>query len=160
VEEIECCFQICVKYWGQVKERIIHYEFNNCKEEIEFFKMVKPLFTSKIEYYNLLYHAELFEPDFGTEGYKKFWQREGHRLEKFREEHTAFYSYYKSGCSCDDKIYFIRADRVAYEFLEVRVYDMDSRASSSHDHLVGSILALEEYVKYVDGKLRAIEKLH
>ncbi|MBO9684546.1 MAG: RteC domain-containing protein [Flavisolibacter sp.] len=154
VEEIECCFQICVKYWRQVRERIVHYEFNNCKEEIEFFKMVKPLFTSRIEYYNLLYHAELFEPEQGTEGCKKFWQREAQRLDKLKEEHESFYDYYKSGCTCDDSLYFTRTQNVADIFLEGRVYDMDSRASSSHDHLVASIMALEEYMKYVEGKLK------
>ena len=59
-----------------------------------------------------------------------------------------------------DRIYFIRADGTSDEFLEVRVYDMDTRAGSSHDHLVGSIPALEEYVNYLDEKLKAIEKLH
>lgn len=159
VEEIECCFQICANYWNEVRGRIIHYEFSTSKEEIEFFKMVKPLFTSGIEYYNLLYHAELFEPDFSTEECKKFWQREAHRLKKFAEENASFYNYYKSGCCCDDKIYFTRIDGEQDQLSEVKVYDMESRASSSHDHLVASILALEEYVKYADEKLEEIKKI-
>ena len=53
-QEIECCFHICNNYWGQVRERLIHYEFNTRHDEIEFFKIIKPLFTSQIEYYGLI----------------------------------------------------------------------------------------------------------
>lgn len=149
MEEIECCFQICIKYWALVRERLVHYQFDSQGAEIDFFKNSKPRFLSKVEYYNLLYHAQLFQPDYGSEALKKFWQREALRLEKFREENGEFYRYYKSGLSCKDDLFFVRTDDEFDELTEPRVYDMEPKARTSHDYLVSMLLALEDYQKWV-----------
>ena len=36
--------------------------FDSTREEIKYYKTVKPLFKSQIEYYNLIYQAELLKP--------------------------------------------------------------------------------------------------
>ena len=53
------------------------------------------------------------------------------RLETFKEKHTDFYQYYQSGRTDKDREWF------------VRVADL----TSSHDHLVAQLLALQELVQ-------------
>ncbi len=60
--EIECCFNIGLKYWTQIQMGIDQENFDSKRDEIECYKTVKPLFKSQIEYYNLIYQAELLRP--------------------------------------------------------------------------------------------------
>ena len=59
---IECCFIKSEQYWTLVKNQVSQYRFPSTASEIHFFKQLKPAFTSQVEYYNLLYHVEIFKP--------------------------------------------------------------------------------------------------
>ena len=92
---IDCCFHTAEIYWVRLRTLIAGYQFSSITEEIDFFKNVKPLFTSEIEYYGLVYMAKLFRPE-TTHALEIFWMREFMRLEKFTSENTEFYLYYKN----------------------------------------------------------------
>jgi len=157
VEVIECCFQVANTYWVRLREKLANYVFENNKEEIEFFKTIKPKFTSEIEYYNLLYHTQIFKPEYDPIEIMKFWTREADRLNRFIEDNKLFYEYYKARDCTNDEIYFLRANNDLSNLKESKVYDLDSRAATSHDHLIATILALQRYEKYVriqSGKLK------
>lgn len=156
VEVIECCFQITTTYWVRLRDRLANHQFKNQEEEIEFFKTVKPKFTSEIEYYNLLYHTQLFKPEYDPIEILKFWKREAERLGRFIQDNKLFYEYYKSGVVVQDEDYFIRDNRDLSNFKEAKVYDLDNRAATSHDHMVASILTLEKYDEYVKGQLKLL----
>jgi hypothetical protein len=157
-KEIECCFHICNNYWAQLKERIAHYEFNAEQEEIEFFKTIKPQFTSQIEYYGLLSFAELTNSKITDPiELRKFWLRESMRLEKFIKKNKSFYDYYKKHSRENDEEYFLRSNDDLSNLLEAKTHDLDSRASTSHDHLVATIIALENYYEYSKQKLTELK---
>src|SRR5882757_6212741 len=59
---IECCFIKSDQYWSRIKTEVAGHRFSSAAEEIYFFKHLKPSFTSQVEYYNLLYHVEIFKP--------------------------------------------------------------------------------------------------
>ena len=156
IEEIECCFQICSKYWSRIKVEVAAYKFKNDEDEIDFFKNWKPKFTSEIEYYNLIYHAELFKPDMDIVELKKFWLKESQRLKKFINEHEEFYSYYKNEDAYKDALYFVRANSDFSNFSESKLYDMLVKACTSHDHLVAGIITQERYHEYVAKELEEL----
>ena len=56
---IECCFNVGQSYSAQIQKMLEDYKFSSDKDEIDFYKTVKPLFKSQLDYYNLVYHAEL-----------------------------------------------------------------------------------------------------
>ena len=156
VEKVECCFQICNKYWTIVRESVRKHEFEDPKEEIEFFKKVKPLFTCLIEFYNLVYHALLFIPEHDFLEEKRFWQRESKRLEKFIEENKEFYEYYKTGKTDKDAFFFLRKNNLN-NFLTGKTYELDGKAMTSHDYLVTDLLALEKDKDHVSQQLKRFE---
>jgi hypothetical protein len=80
--EIECCFNIGLKYWTEIQMSVDQENFDSIRDEIEYYKMVRPLFKSQIEYYNLVYQAELLRPKERTE-LNEFWIKEQRRLDKF-----------------------------------------------------------------------------
>ena len=69
-------------------------------------------------------------------------------MEKFVKEQMAFYNYYKTGRTEFDEEYFLRANNDLSNFICARPYDLVERATTSHDHLVAKILALERFANY------------
>ena len=151
-KKIESCFQACFLMWLGIQGQIMKTGFENTLEEIHFFKTIKPLFTSTLKFYSLCYQAELFRPPGSKLGQKEFWLREQGRLNKFIDKHLQFYTYYKQGKTDLDEEYFLRANKNG--FLEHA--DQFDELSTSHDHLVSSLLALEKYSDYVAAKLNKI----
>jgi len=152
IAEVECCFHICERYWARLRNEVVHYVFEDEKEEIDFFKIIKPKFTSEVEYYSLLYHAELFKPVDGSSEIMNFWNRETKRFEKFVGANRKFYEYYKNGSTRKDKIFFTRSNNSLSNF-PAASDDLEEKANSSHDWLIASLLALEKYTKYVKKRI-------
>ena len=62
LKRVESCYRITTKYWTKVKAICSETSFANSGEEIEFFRCVRPQFTSQIEFYLILYEAMLMVP--------------------------------------------------------------------------------------------------
>jgi RteC protein len=149
----EAGFQIAAKYWMILQDELANYCFPCESEEIHFFKTLKPRFTAEMEFYSLAFHISLpLPPDPVIRRY--FYKMESARLRKFIECNWKFYHYYKSGATSHDKEYFTRDNSDLSHLPAARVYDADSRTSTSHDGLVASILALERYDRYVEEQIR------
>jgi hypothetical protein len=135
--EIECSFNLAQKFWSRVQADLENHDFISRDEEIEFYKEIKPLFKSQIEYYNLLYQAEILKPTENTAELKEFWAREQMKLDKFINENAVFYAYYQSAATHRDYEYFLTA-----------VQDDDSRIRVYADDLIATLLALEKFSIY------------
>jgi hypothetical protein len=153
---VECCFLASEKSSLQLKDLITTHLFGSVEEEIFFFRKIKPAFTSEVEYYSLLYHAELFKPTGNPAEVREFWLREKKRMEKFIEKYKDFYLYYTQGDTDKDGQYFLRSAGDPDASGEGNLPDPERESTTSYDELVASILALERYVLYVDNELESI----
>lgn len=150
--DVEQYFKCCLHYWMDVYKLMADYTFCSVQEEICFFRKIKPLFTSEMEYAQLLCNALLFLP--GEEGQHAYWQREGGRLASFVREHRAFCRYYRMGSSRCDAHYFTRVND-GNRILPLRHYP-DEGLVSRYDPLVGRLLTLRRYNVYVQGQLSCL----
>ena len=148
IKEIERCFQICYTYWSQIRRQVIGFHFKQIEEEIRFFKTLKPLFTSQMEYYNLLYYVQVFQPQQGEEERTLFSQREKERLPRFIETNKEFYAYYKKGCTHLDRKYFVRPPGTT-NTAPAPGHDGDDQTATSHDPLITTLLSLEKFLQYL-----------
>jgi hypothetical protein len=139
---IECCFNLAQKYWSLIQSGMENYLFRSKKEEIDFYKTVKPHFKSQIEYYNLLYQAEIFKPRDEPEAMKDFWIREQQKLERFIRDNAAFYSYHKNGATDRDEEFFLSG-----------VPENESGRSVYTDDLIATLMALERYYLYAEHEI-------
>ncbi len=145
--KLENCYQVCFYTWVTISEIASKHTFDSLDTEIEFFKVLKPSFTSEIEYYSLLYNSALFKPDFSND-IISFWKRESSRLERFISKNKAFYDYYKN-CETDmDEIYFTKLDEEAIDFTQCSLYDYYGNAISAKDNLVAGILSHKRFCAY------------
>jgi hypothetical protein len=156
ITEIECCYQVANKYWSLLRNELISYPFETVAEEIEFFKKFKPLFTSEIVFYELIYHAELFKPEKASD-LKNFLLREKSRFSRFITIHAVFYDYYKMDDTSRDEIFFVRENNDYSNFLNAPAHDLEEKAATSHDYLVAQIIALKRYDKYIEEKLQELK---
>src|ERR1700676_5034306 len=132
--EIECCFNLAQKHWSQIEQKIEDHLFLSKKEEIEFYKLVKPLFKSQIEYYNLLYQSEIFKPHDEPGTMKEFWIKEQQKLDRFIQENSAFYIYHKNGATNRDEEYFLNG-----------AAENENGKTIYTDDLIATLMALERY---------------
>lgn len=147
---MESCFQIAYSAWSEVKQNLTSYQFKNDQCEIEFFKDLKPLFTSEILYYELLYHAVVFEPP-GIICAIQFWQRESLRLHKFEQENKTFLLCYADQ-SCNLIPYYFLSRYTQINGREIKLYDAGGKYLTKGDGLVATVRSLRRYMNYVDEK--------
>lgn len=105
---IECCFHLCKLAIADVS-RMIATGFGTEAEEIDFFRNIKPLFTGYMEFYSILYSAELFVPE-TAEDALQFRKEELNRSLQFLEKHKDFCDYLESGDTGCDREYFLQGD--------------------------------------------------
>ncbi|MEP7375270.1 MAG: RteC domain-containing protein [Chitinophagaceae bacterium] len=153
-DKAELCFRLAVQYWHRLKERFFLRVMNIDKEEIEFFKQIKPVFTAFIEYYLMINQSLLFMPE-GSDEKLVYWTDEEKRYHRFNERNETFIAYYKSGLVDQDDRYFLQRNNQLDPSSQERIYE-DEDCRSSHDHLVRGLLAGRMYGEYVQEKLNEL----
>lgn len=153
-KRVECCYRIAMDYWYKVREVFLDRDSYDEDAEIEFFREIKPLFTSHVEYYLILNQCLLFIPG-ELEGVVGYWEAESKRYKRFCDKHTDFIRYYEGYSSVDDKTFFLRRNSLQETPPQERLYE-DEDCRSSHDHLVRGLLANSMYHEYVNKKLAAL----
>lgn len=143
--EIQCCFEIATNYIGRLSADIKDYVFESLKDEIFFFKKIKPLFTVEAEFYTYQYHAELFKNNVEDDCQQEleiFYQRQLQRMTKFSRDHSVFYAYMQEEKTCNDATWFTRKP--------------GERTICSHDKLITTYGAIKKYEEYVAVESKSI----
>ena len=132
-------------------------KFKTDIEEIKFFKEVKPQFTSKLIYYNVLYKIEMKKPNGGNRILKKYYNNELIKLKAFFDNELEFYKYYRSGSIYLDHKYFLSTKFDIKMSLDNYYFETDRNFATSHDFKVAKILANDLIQLYLENQLVMIE---
>ena len=125
--------------------------------EIDFFKNIKPKFTSKLIYYNAIYKIETKKPHGGDRIIKKYLNNELEKLKRYFDNNLDFYKYYRTGSSYLDHKYFARGKFDVKLALDSFYFEADRSFSTSHDFKVAKIMAHDLIQVYLEDKLLIIE---
>ena len=161
MEVIEACFKSSLDYWGRICKLVKATGFAGEKDEIHFFKEVKPTFAAFIEYYTYRYHALLFAPVNNVTELGRFWRWEERKMQRFYETNHEFCSYMREGATCRDAEYFLRSslppdkERISSDL----IHDADSGLCSPKDPLVTIIKAYELYGRHIETTLAPLNPL-
>jgi hypothetical protein len=142
---------------SNLKKIISKYAFKTDLEEIIFFKEIKPQFTSKLIFYNMVYKIEMKRPNGGNRVLKKYYNNELLKLKAFFDNELEFYQYYRSGSTYLDYKYFQRGKFDIKLALDSYYFEADTTFSTSHDFKVARILANDLIQLYLENKLIMIE---
>lgn len=153
----ENAIDIILKTLNKVKTVVSKASFKTETEEILFFKEIKPQFTSKLIYYNMIYKIEMKKPNGGHRILKKYYNNELIKLKAFFDNELEFYKYYRSGSIYLDYKYFLRGKFDIKMSLDSYYFETDTNFSTSHDFKVAKILANDLIQLYLENQLLLID---
>ena len=158
VKNTETSMEIIINALQKLKNYIIKYKFRNEQEEIKFFKEEKPLFLSKLIYFNTIYKIEIRKPQGSDTSKRKYITQELDKLKQFFDSNLDFYRYYRTGSTYLDHKYFLRNRYDIKLSLDTFYFESDQRFTTSHDYKVAKILATDLLQVYLEDELASIDK--
>lgn len=138
--------KFCNKTLDQFRELVVNGAFNSHKDEINFYKNIKPQVLSKLIYFVENFNIESKRPKTGIKAQTKYLNNYIKTLQKYFNNHQEFYHYFKRGATNLDEQYFlsknatIRLNKEDYQFFT------DSQFSTSHDITVATFIAYEKLI--------------
>jgi predicted nucleic-acid-binding protein len=91
---------------NELKHFIHTYSFRNTKEEIQFFKEIKPVIASHYFYHKKLFSIAMFDAYRDRESRLKNYNTILFALERYARKHKDLYEYFMSGSTLLDRAYF------------------------------------------------------
>lgn len=137
----------------QLKEFVLEHSFKDQEEEIQFFKTIKPKFTSKLIFYKKVKKMEVGTPQGTIEIITEYYKNELQKLNFFFSENAVLYNYYRLDNTYLDSQLFVRNNYNVCPNVNPAYYEMDHRFATSHDNELAKILAHGMYQSYVENKL-------
>lgn len=153
IKKLEEAIESVVISLEKLKTFFKNYTLHNKQEEIEFFKEIKPQFTSKLIFYNDIYNIEINKPISDEKRIKKYYYKEIKKLKSFFTKNKEFYKYYRTKNTCLDKKYFLRKKYDIKLTLESYYFQSDPVFSTSHDYLIAKLIANEKIIVFLEDKL-------
>ncbi len=153
----ELSFYLCKKSIEGLKAITLKHKFKNEVDEIQFFKEIKPLFTSRQVYHLMVYNIETKKPNGGKEVLKKYLNKELDNLKHYFDYNLDFYKYHRGGATYLDDKYFVRDKCDLQLSLEGHIFEHDPRFSTSHDFKVAKILAHDNLQIHIEKELAWLE---
>ncbi len=126
------------------------------KDEIYFFKEVKPEILGFLLYFNKIHTVELKCPNGSNGTLGEYYQKELDSLTFFFERNLDFYQYYRSKATHLDGNYFVRHKRCHQLGLDSVHYIIDYEFSTGYDYKVAKILCNEMLRIYLNKKMHAL----
>lgn len=157
LKKCEKAIEVILASIVNLKKVVTKNSFKTDGEEIHFFKEVKPQFTSKLIYYNMVYKIEMKRPNGGNRILKKYYNNELQKLKAFFDNELDFYQYYRSGSTYLDYKYFQRGKFDIKLAVDNYYFETDITYSTSHDFKVAQVLANDLIQLYIENQLIMIE---
>ena len=92
IKRCEKAIEITIKSVQKLKTLFLKENIKNQEQEIDFFKNVKPKFTSKFIFYNIIYKIETKKPYGGERVMKKYLNNELDKLKRYFDNNLAPYT--------------------------------------------------------------------
>lgn len=157
IESAKACVEVCKTSIRKLREDIVANGFLSKEQEIEFFKIIKPKFHSRLLFYWKIYTTELNRPTGSKEVVRDFLLKEFYKLKLFFESHTSFYHYYRSGDTSYDEQYYTRHGKDLKGHIQFMYVDADPNFSTIYDYQVTRILRNEMLSDYLNKEIAIIE---
>jgi hypothetical protein len=132
--------------------------FSTSKDEIDFFKNIKPKIVSK-----LIYHVEIFNvKSKGAQGspklQKKYLDNEIKNYQVYLNNNLEFYKYFKRGETYLDKHYFLRNKKTLRLHSDSFHSFIDENFATSHDLTIAKFMGYEMVIKALQKEIELIEQ--
>ncbi len=140
----------------KMRQMVVKKGFKSDKNEITFFKEIKPRLYSKLIYYAKIFNIESKRPRGSIKSQIKYLNFHIAKHQDFFNDHLEFYHYYRRNATELDELYFLR------ENMDLRLYDChyyfsDEQFSTSRDNIVAVIMAYDLLIVYLKKEIEILE---
>ncbi|MGZ4055285.1 MAG: RteC domain-containing protein [Bacteroidia bacterium] len=149
---------ICFEALENLRILVNKDSFKTLKDEIYFFRHLKPEMFSKLIFHIVLYNIESAKPAGSEKSLKKYYNIQLKKINEFRDENIGFYKYYRSESIFLDEKYFTRSKSNLHLVLDHNVFNYDAKFNTSHDQKVAQILANDQLTIYLNNQLNKLER--
>lgn len=153
----EKAIEIIIKSIDKLKVVFLNENCKSLEHEIEFFKNVKPKFTSKLIYYNIIYKIEARLPNGGEKVVKDYIKNELDKIKNYFFNNHEFNKYRRTGSNYLDNKYYVRGAVDIKLAIDSFYFEADQNFATSHDFKLAKIMAHDLVQVYLEDKLRTIE---
>ena len=129
---VEQCFRVSVLAGMRLQKMIENYSFPDEQEKRWVLKTLKPQFSGWVEYFTLIYTAELFVPE-DLARKMEYWNRELGKTWNFLMKHEGFFLSYNQGL--------------------MQEAPDDNSTCRSDSNLAAMVMARDKYMEYIQEKL-------
>lgn len=144
-------------FLNRLKEKVLDYAFQSQEEEISFFKLTKPKFSSLLIFYSGVEKIEIDKPEGGLTHLKGYYENELKTIRRFFDSNRQIYAYYRSEDNYLDRQLFLRGVSDPPRWLcEIRV-DQDERFSTAGDYMFARIMATEQIARYLESSINGLD---
>lgn len=158
IAKSEKSLELTLKAIDNLKKQFLKNKTISSDTEIDFFKNIKPKFTSLSIYHNAIFKIETKMPHGGDFITKKYLNKELKKLKRYFDNNLDFYNYHRTGSSFLDFKYFIRGSHDVKLRLDSFYFEADHSFSTSHDFKVAKILAHDLVQVYIETKILKMGK--
>lgn len=142
--------------FNRLRNFIHEYQFKDEAEEIFFFKEIKPNLFCDLIYYRKVYNIEINRPTGGDVELKTYLEKELSRIKDFFDRNRAFYRYFRSGETCNDRQYYLRDKTDNILCQELFAFERDPKFSTCSDLKLAKIKANELLESFLTKELAEI----
>ena len=158
IQSAELAIKSSVNALEKLKSSFIKYKSLNKKEEIEFFRDIKPKFAAKLIYYSEIYTIETNKPLGSHKTIAKYYNSELFKLKVFFKQNQEFYRYCRTANNCLDSKYFIREKYDLKLMMDSVYFQIDHRFATSHDYKMAGIIANDEIKNFLLEQMEKLER--
>jgi hypothetical protein len=137
---------------------IASYEFVDIIDEINFFKKIKPKFSSKLIFYQKAYEIQLYLPIGQLPDIKNYYFKEIQKIDKYLNDNKELFSYYRSNATLFDEIYFVRKEPDSWLLLGLDEYENDLDFTTFYDHKISKIIAFDFLSEFIKESINKLEQ--
>jgi hypothetical protein len=142
---------------SRLKQWVLDHAFPDTREEIRFFKEIKPRFFALLIYHNGVFDIETHRPVGGGQALRAYLEKELGKLDEFFAANADFQRYLRTNATYLDEKYFLRGTHDVTLALDSFVFDADPRFSTSRDHNAARMIANERLAAYLEAALAELE---
>lgn len=157
ITKSEKSLEITLIVISNLKKQFLKDKIISVDSEIDFFKNIKPKFSSLSIYHNAIFKIETKMPYGGDRITKKYLNKELKKLKRYFDNNLDFYNYHRTGSSFLDFKYFVRGSQDVKLRLDSFFFEVDHSFSTSHDFKAAKILAHDLVQVYIETKLLKME---
>ncbi|WP_010249499.1 RteC domain-containing protein [Myroides injenensis] len=146
----------------ELKNKILEKGFDSVRQEILFFKTIKPKILGKLIYYNKIYKYEINAPKH-CELKRKFFSKilkELHLDYKKHHYKNDFYIYYKTNREDRDQEFFTLGKINILSGINSYGFEIDSEFSTYYDYKIARIISHELLLEYISKKVCSTHNLN